>query len=45
VLAHLLLAEDPPPDPLGPSPQQLPESAAEPILTSLEQLHGLRTIW
>jgi acetoin utilization deacetylase AcuC-like enzyme len=42
-VCRLLLDEDPPPDPLGPAPHQLPVSAAEPVLTSLEQRHGLTT--
>ena len=41
VLGCLLLDEEPPADPLGPAPQQLPVSAAEPVLTSVQQLHGL----
>jgi acetoin utilization deacetylase AcuC-like enzyme len=40
-VSRLLLGEAPPPDPLGPAPQQLPTSAAEPVLSSVEQLHGL----
>jgi acetoin utilization deacetylase AcuC-like enzyme len=39
--ARLLLGEEPSPDPVGPAPQQLPVSSAEPVLTSVEQLLGL----
>jgi acetoin utilization deacetylase AcuC-like enzyme len=42
-VCRLLLGEDPGVDPLGPAPQQLPVRAAEPVLASIEQLHGLRT--
>jgi acetoin utilization deacetylase AcuC-like enzyme len=40
-VCRLLLGEDPPADPLGPAPRQLAVSAAEPVLASVEQLHGL----
>jgi acetoin utilization deacetylase AcuC-like enzyme len=42
-VCRLLLGEEPAPDPLGPAPHQLAVSAAEPVLTSVEQLHGLTT--
>jgi acetoin utilization deacetylase AcuC-like enzyme len=41
-VCRLLLGEEPAPDPLGLAPQQVPVSAAEPVLSSVEQLHGLR---
>jgi acetoin utilization deacetylase AcuC-like enzyme len=41
MVCRLLLGEEPSPDRLGPAPQQVPVSAAEPVLTSVEQLHGL----
>jgi acetoin utilization deacetylase AcuC-like enzyme len=40
-MSRLLLGEEPPADQLGPAPQQLPLSAAEPVLASIEELHGL----
>jgi acetoin utilization deacetylase AcuC-like enzyme len=42
-VCRLLLGEDPGADPLGPAPQQLPVSAAEGVLESVQQLHGLTT--
>jgi acetoin utilization deacetylase AcuC-like enzyme len=42
-VCRLLLGEDPSADPLGPAPQQLAVSAAESVLASVEQLHGLTT--
>jgi acetoin utilization deacetylase AcuC-like enzyme len=42
-VCRLLLGEEPAADPLGPAPQQLPASAAEAVLASVEQLHGLTT--
>jgi acetoin utilization deacetylase AcuC-like enzyme len=41
-VCRLLLGEEPSQDPLGPAPQQLPLSAAEPVLSSVQELHGLR---
>jgi acetoin utilization deacetylase AcuC-like enzyme len=43
MVCRVLLGEEPAQDPLGPAPQQLPASAAEPVLASVEQLHGLTT--
>jgi acetoin utilization deacetylase AcuC-like enzyme len=40
-VCHLLLGEEPPPDPLGPAPDQLPLSSAESLLTAIADLHGL----
>ena len=37
----LLLGEEPPPDPLGPPPDQLPLAAAQPLLTAIRALHRL----
>jgi acetoin utilization deacetylase AcuC-like enzyme len=38
---RLLLGTDPLPDPIGPSPDQLPGSAIEPLLNVMADLHGL----
>ena len=40
-VCRLLLGEEPSADPLGPSPDQLPVAAVEPLLSSVQQLHGL----
>jgi acetoin utilization deacetylase AcuC-like enzyme len=40
-LCRLLLGQEPTRDPLGPAPQQLPLSVAEPVLSSIQELHGL----
>jgi acetoin utilization deacetylase AcuC-like enzyme len=40
-ICQLLLGEEPPTDPLGPPPDQLPVSAVEPVLAAIAELHQL----
>jgi acetoin utilization deacetylase AcuC-like enzyme len=40
-VCHLLLDEEPPADPLGPPPDQLPVREVDPLLTAIKQLHHL----
>jgi acetoin utilization deacetylase AcuC-like enzyme len=40
-ICHLLLDEEPPADPLGPPPDQLPVREVDPLLTAIKQLHHL----
>ena len=40
-VCRLLLGEEPPSDPLGPAPDQLPLSSAESLLRAIADLHGL----
>jgi acetoin utilization deacetylase AcuC-like enzyme len=40
-VCRLLLGEEPPPDPLGPAPDQLPLSSADSLLGAIAELHGL----
>jgi acetoin utilization deacetylase AcuC-like enzyme len=40
-VCRLLLGEEPPPDLLGPAPDQLPLSSAESLLSAIADLHGL----
>jgi acetoin utilization deacetylase AcuC-like enzyme len=39
MVCHLLLGEEPPADPLGPAPDQLPVQAVQPLLDVLRELH------
>jgi acetoin utilization deacetylase AcuC-like enzyme len=40
-ICHVLLGEDPPPDPLGPSPDQLSLAEVQPLLDAIRALHNL----
>ena len=40
-VCRLLLGEEPPSDPLGPAPDQLPLSSADSLLRAIADLHGL----
>jgi acetoin utilization deacetylase AcuC-like enzyme len=40
-VCRLLLGEDPPPDPLGPPPEQLALGQVQPLLSAMRTLHGL----
>ncbi len=40
-VCHLLLGEDPPPDPLGPAPDQLPVLQVEVFLDAIRDLHHI----
>jgi acetoin utilization deacetylase AcuC-like enzyme len=43
-VSRLLLGEEPLSDPIGPAQQQLPLTSAEPVLSSVAELHGLESI-
>ena len=40
-VCHLLLGEDPPPDPIGPAPDQLKVREVQPLLDAMRELHHI----